>query len=176
MQQRKQLLDARRSRTQHSERALKAQIRDLNQRILQTPAYDYNDPSYTRVKFLRYADDVMIGVIGPKTLAEQIREEIAAFLQRRLETRTQSRKDANHAPANENMRTFWDTSSRQPARAFEDETCRRKGSPHNVVQTVKTTSGNIKLLVPLKELSEKAEKVHGQWSTSQQCRLSSTSP
>jgi len=34
----------------------------------------------------------------------------------------------------------------------------RKGSPHNVVQTVKTTSGNIKLLVPLRSLSKKLKK------------------
>jgi hypothetical protein len=52
--------------------ALKIQIRDINRAMLQTPQADYKDPSYTRVKFLRYADDVVIGVIGPKALAEQI--------------------------------------------------------------------------------------------------------
>ncbi len=35
---------------------------------------------------------------------------------------------------------------------------RRKGSPHNVVQTVRTTSGNIRLLVPLRNLSKKLDK------------------
>jgi hypothetical protein len=35
---------------------------------------------------------------------------------------------------------------------------RRKGSPHNVTQTVRTASGNVKLLVPLKDLSEKLKK------------------
>ena len=35
---------------------------------------------------------------------------------------------------------------------------RRKGSPHNVVQTVRTNTGNIKLLVPLRDLSQKLTK------------------
>jgi len=35
---------------------------------------------------------------------------------------------------------------------------RRKGSPHTVVQTVKTNVGNIKLLVPLRDLTHKLKK------------------
>ena len=35
---------------------------------------------------------------------------------------------------------------------------RTKGSPHNVVQTVKTTTGNIKLLVPLRKVSQKLKR------------------
>lgn len=35
---------------------------------------------------------------------------------------------------------------------------RRTGSPHNVVQTIKTNTGNMKLLVPLRELSKKLTK------------------
>jgi hypothetical protein len=35
---------------------------------------------------------------------------------------------------------------------------RRKGSPHNVNQIVRTTTGTIKLLVPLGEISEKLKK------------------
>jgi hypothetical protein len=35
---------------------------------------------------------------------------------------------------------------------------RRTGSSHNVVQTVRTNTGNIKLLVPLRDLSQKLRK------------------
>ncbi len=34
----------------------------------------------------------------------------------------------------------------------------RKGSPHNIIQTIKTTTGNITLLVPLRNIDEKLKK------------------
>ena len=58
---------------------LQRNLRILNQQILRTPAAAYHDPAYARVKFLRYADDVAVGVIGPKVLAEHLQEEIATF-------------------------------------------------------------------------------------------------
>jgi len=67
-------------------------IREINLRILQTPVYEYNDPAYTRVKFLRYADDVIIGVIGPKSLAEQVREEMSGFLTKDLKLELNQQK------------------------------------------------------------------------------------
>jgi group II intron reverse transcriptase/maturase len=39
-----------------------------------------NDPEYIRVRYVRYADDWAVGVIGPKCLAEEIRVEVANFL------------------------------------------------------------------------------------------------
>ena len=61
--------------------SLYAEIRALNHKILRTAGYLFNDPAYTRVKFLRYADDVAIGIIGSKSLATQLIDEIANFLQ-----------------------------------------------------------------------------------------------
>jgi RNA-directed DNA polymerase len=37
--------------------SLYGHLRTLNRRILELPTYDCHDPSYARVKFLRYADD-----------------------------------------------------------------------------------------------------------------------
>lgn len=51
---------------------LQRNLRMLNQQILRTPAAAYSDPAYARVKFLRYANDVAVGLIGPKTLAEHL--------------------------------------------------------------------------------------------------------
>jgi hypothetical protein len=42
------------------------------------------DPDYIKVKYIRYADDFIMMVIGSKELAEQIREEIRAFLETSL--------------------------------------------------------------------------------------------
>jgi len=138
-------------------KTLKNEIRDLNQRILQTPHGDYNDPSYTRVKFLRYADDVAIGVIGPKSLAERVREEMAAFLEESLMLELNKDKTLITHLATEQAH-FLGYKFKTASPRLRRQNLQRRKSPHNVVQTIKTTSGNIKLLVPLRELSMKLKK------------------
>jgi group II intron reverse transcriptase/maturase len=43
-----------------------------------------NDKSFGRVSYVRYVDDFLIGVIGPKETCIKIREEIKVFLEERL--------------------------------------------------------------------------------------------
>jgi group II intron reverse transcriptase/maturase len=136
--------------------SLKSELRALNRRLLQMPTYDYHDPSYIRVKFLRYADDVMVGVIGPKAVTEQVKGEIATFLPAELKLELNARKTRLiHLPT-ERAR-FLGYEFKAATARLRRRNLRRKGSPHNVVQTVKTNVGNIKLLVPLRELSKKLE-------------------
>lgn len=53
--------------------ALRAQLRRM-------PSRDPNDPGYRRLRYIRYADDHLLGFIGPRAEAEQIKERLAAFL------------------------------------------------------------------------------------------------
>ncbi len=156
MQQRKQLLQQGEAKPE-LRMALKETIHQLNRRILETPAARYNEPAYTRVKFLRYADDVAIGVIGPKSLAELIREELAVFLAEDLQLELNRQKTVITHLATEPAH-FLGYAIKTATPRYRKRNLRSKGSPHNVVQTVKTTSGNIKLLVPLRELNPKLEK------------------
>jgi group II intron reverse transcriptase/maturase len=48
------------------------------------PSHDPRDPGYRRLRYLRYADDHLLGFIGPKAEAEQIRDQLAAFLRDEL--------------------------------------------------------------------------------------------
>jgi group II intron reverse transcriptase/maturase len=137
--------------------SLKDEIRDINRRILQTPAYDYNDSSYIRVKFLRYADDTIVGIIGPKSLAERIRDEMAVFVDEDLKLELNTDKTRLTHLATEQAH-FLGYVFRTASPRWRRRNLQRKRSPHNVAQTVKTTSGNIKLLVPLRKLSEKLDK------------------
>jgi group II intron reverse transcriptase/maturase len=52
--------------------------------IHNTPAGMANDPKFREVKYIRYADDWIIGVTGPKSLAERIRNECGEFLSENL--------------------------------------------------------------------------------------------
>jgi hypothetical protein len=136
---------------------LQGHLRQLNQRILRTPAAAYYDPAYARVKFLRYADDIAVGIIGPKRLAERLREEIATFLWEELRLELNREKtQVIHLPT-EKAR-FLGYEFKAASSRLRRRNLRRTGSPHNVVQTIKTNTGNIQLLVPLRELSKKLTK------------------
>jgi group II intron reverse transcriptase/maturase len=140
---------------------LQGHLRVLNQDILRTPVYAYHDPAYARVKFLRYADDVAVSVIAPKTLVKHIEEEIATFLWNELRLELNREKtQVIHLPT-EKAR-FLGYEFKAASARLRRRNLRRKGSPHNVVQTVKTNAGNIKLLVPLRELSKKLTKYKAQ--------------
>lgn len=48
------------------------------------PANDPNDPHYRRLRYVRYADDFLLGFAGPKQEAEGIKERLRAFLREDL--------------------------------------------------------------------------------------------
>jgi group II intron reverse transcriptase/maturase len=50
----------------------------------QLPQRDPNDPNYRRLRFVRYADDFLLGFAGPREEAEEIRERLKTFLQNDL--------------------------------------------------------------------------------------------
>jgi hypothetical protein len=61
--------------TRNLERA--ATIRRARQQL---PAGNPNDPGYRRLRYLRYADDILLGLLGPVTEAEAIKASITTFL------------------------------------------------------------------------------------------------
>jgi group II intron reverse transcriptase/maturase len=64
---------ARRSGDRATLRQLRKQLRDL-------PWGDPCDPGFRRLRYVRYADDHLLGFIGPKLEAEEIKARLAAFL------------------------------------------------------------------------------------------------
>jgi group II intron reverse transcriptase/maturase len=44
------------------------------------PSKNPNDPHYRRLRYVRYADDLLLGFIGPKSEAEDIKQKLGAFL------------------------------------------------------------------------------------------------
>jgi group II intron reverse transcriptase/maturase len=60
------------------------EFREIVHRMRFLPSTDINDPNFIRIKYLRYADDWMIGLCGSRALAEEIKQEIKTFLQERL--------------------------------------------------------------------------------------------
>ncbi|MER6416844.1 group II intron reverse transcriptase/maturase [Streptomyces humidus] len=62
------------------ERGDHAEFRKLRQRLRSLPSSDPRDPDYRRLRYVRYADDTLLGFIGPKAEAEEIKARLAQFL------------------------------------------------------------------------------------------------
>src|SRR5436190_5834354 len=62
----------------------RAEARDLLKQLRTLPRDDPMDPGYRRLKYTRYADDHIMGFIGPKAEAEQIKARLARFLRETL--------------------------------------------------------------------------------------------
>ncbi|MDX7862326.1 reverse transcriptase domain-containing protein [Aeromonas caviae] len=55
-------------------------FKDLSARLDQLPSNDQYDPDFVRVRYIRYADDWLIGITGSKELAVKVREQAGEFL------------------------------------------------------------------------------------------------
>ena len=62
----------------------RAAARDLGKQLRTLPRDDPMDPGYRRLKYIRYADDHILGFTGPKAEAEEIKGRLAAFLRETL--------------------------------------------------------------------------------------------
>src|ERR1039458_2518475 len=61
-----------------------ATVRALRKQQRSLPVLDPSDPGYRRLRYTRYADDILLGFTGPKTEAEEIKRRLAQFLQDEL--------------------------------------------------------------------------------------------
>lgn len=59
--------------------------RALRKQAQKLPSQDPNDPEYRRLRYCRYADDFLLGFIGPKAEAQAIKQRIGEFLHQELE-------------------------------------------------------------------------------------------
>ncbi|WP_433358804.1 reverse transcriptase domain-containing protein [Streptosporangium sp. CA-115845] len=56
------------------------EVRELREQLRRLPSGDPKDPGYRRLRYIRYADDHLLGFIGPKAEAEEIKQRLATFL------------------------------------------------------------------------------------------------
>ena len=67
-------------RTYHRRKGNYTLAATLQKEMRQLPSGDPYDPDFRRLQYVRYADDFVLGFIGPKAKAEQIRESLETFL------------------------------------------------------------------------------------------------
>lgn len=70
----------------------------------QVPSLDPLDPNYRRLRYVRYADDWLIGFCGPHEEAEEIKRSIGNFLRENLKLELSETKTLISHPRTEAAR------------------------------------------------------------------------
>lgn len=68
------------------------EVKSLTKQMRALPSVATDDPNYVRIKYLRYADDWIVGIIGPRELAETVKTEIREFLWQSLKLQLSEEK------------------------------------------------------------------------------------
>ena len=71
-------------------------FKEVTKQLRAIPSTQTNDSDYIRVRFLRYADDWLVGVCGSYALALEIKHSIKGFLKERLQLTRSRGKNAHH--------------------------------------------------------------------------------
>jgi group II intron reverse transcriptase/maturase len=66
--------------------------RELRQELRRLPYRDPCDPDYRRLRYSRYADDHLLGFVGPKAEAEKVKTQLAEFLRDELKLELSAEK------------------------------------------------------------------------------------
>ncbi len=123
--------------------------RDLTKQMRKMPSGDPNDPNYKKLKYVRYADDFMLGVIGSKSDAQEIKQDIGEYLKDSLKLKLSDEKTLI-------------TSATQDAAKFLGYEIKSQSSDTKLTkrqngQTRRSVNGRIVLLVP-RNVTEKKSK------------------
>lgn len=78
-------------------RACLRRIKAIAQDRRTVPSVDPMDPGFRRLRYCRYADDFLIGVIGSKAEAREVMASVQAFLAERLNLAVSPEKSGVHA-------------------------------------------------------------------------------
>jgi len=74
----------------------------ISQLMRTMPTLQVDDPGFIRIKYLRYADDWIVGIWGSHALAEQIKQEMKTFLNDQLRlTLSEEKTHITHARTEE---------------------------------------------------------------------------
>lgn len=121
-------------------------VKELKKQRRELPSGDPSDPNFRRLYYVRYADDFLLGFIGPKSEAEEVKRDIGVFLRDKLKLELSDCKTLVSHAKSEGARflSYW-VRTQQPQIRL-DHTGRRVGN------------GIVGLLVPEEIINEKCAR------------------
>ena len=103
-------------------------------------ALDPMDENFIRVKYVRYADDFLVCIIGSKLLAQEIKEKIACFMEQNLHLELSAEKTSITNLAENRIRFLGYEISKSH--------CDTKLTKDTIGRKKRSVNGSIQLLVP----------------------------
>ncbi len=129
-----------------------AKIKAHNQERWKVPSVDPMDPNFKRLRYCRYADDFLIGVIGSKREACETMASVERFLTETLKLSVSPEKSGVHA-ASKGV-TFLGYRISTYTSYGAGRKSNRKGPAGRIWRVVKRpTTGNVSLRVPREEVT-----------------------
>ncbi|WP_199288085.1 group II intron reverse transcriptase/maturase [Culicoidibacter larvae] len=126
---------------------------ELRKQILKTPSKDEMDPNFLRVKYVRYADDFLILIIGSKQLANTIKSKVALFLKNELQLELNQEKTLiTHLATKRVAFLGYEITKTQ------ENSLRKKNS---LGHSKRAFNGTIQLLVPTQVITEQLKQFRG---------------
>ena len=116
----------------------------LKREAQQLPSRDPNDPEYRRLRYLRYADDFLLGFCGPRSEAEEIKQRLAEFLRDELKLELSDSKTLITSARSEAARFLG-----YEVVTLQDDTRRTKGK--------RSINGRLGLKVPADVIADKCK-------------------
>lgn len=133
----------------------------LGKVLRQLPSKDTSDPTYRRLRYIRYADDFLLGFVGTKAEAKQIKQEIGLFLRTLGLTLSTEKTLITHARSQTasflgyDLRVSW---------------CDTKLTKESSGIKTRAINGGIRLDVPhsvatrwMRTFCEKGKPIHNKW-------------
>ena len=137
------------------------QAHQVKRQLRTLPARDPNDPHFRRLKYVRYADDTLLGFAGPKSEAEEIKRALGNFLRDTLKLELSQEK------------TLITHATTQPARflGYDIVACFR--NDRISARGQRDLNGNIRLRLPAEIVEKKRAQYKHKGKPLRRMRLAS---
>lgn len=138
--------------------SLRQEVKELLARAREIPTQDPTDPNFKRLRYARYADDFVIGLIGSKEEADHVLTQVKRFLRQEL------RLEVNEANTTIGRMKDGIEFLGYGIDVYQKDKV-RKGIRHGRMTTFRTTSEVVRLRVPAHKLERFChDKGYGSWS------------
>lgn len=126
----------------------KGEIIELHKKLRKTPGGNPNDPDFRRLKYIRYADDFLLGFVGPKEEAHRIKANLQEYLDKFLKLELSEEKTLiTHATSEKARFLGYELNA---TRSASKQTKNKRG------HKLRTVNGQIRLGMPRNVMTEKS--------------------
>ena len=127
----------------------------LRNEFQKLPSKATDDPDYRRLNYIRYADDFILGFIGPKSEAEAIKQQLKMFLREELKLELSEKKTLITHARSEAARFL----GYELTRLHNDEQRAKRAGTQTMSRNINAQIG---LLVPQDVIEAKSQRYYGQ--------------